>query len=137
MVMTFLLLIYSIFMTYIAFPKRDYRIEKLKNALFSFALLRVCESDIEYNEDIKIYNGDKIPQFHGNNINDMCFSYLNDTGVLIAINKYIDRNLNTEAKIFDFFNMFIDEIDYDTKKIDSQSSVNAQIESSSNIFKQE
>lgn len=98
-------------------------VEKLKNALLSHMLMRVGEIDHNSYEYYK-FDGTKLPIFSGYNIINSCFSYIMDINEfkysiyysiqmenkLIAINKYIKRNLNTDDQVLLYFEKYIDSI---------------------------
>lgn len=97
-------------------------IEKLKNALLSHMLMKV--GDIEYNNyEYHKFDGSKLPIFSGYNISNACFSYIFDINEfknnmfyssvmeskLFAINKYIEKNLNTDNKVLLYFEKYLDK----------------------------
>lgn len=102
-------------------PSKIKQIERLKNALLSFALMRMCKDDIhEWNLNYEGFDGTKLPGFCGVSLDNACFTYMRSreelkmdtffTRYLIkklgAIEKYVDKNLNTEDQVQAFFNAF-------------------------------
>jgi hypothetical protein len=96
----------------------DGNIEKLKNALLSYALLRTCKEDIDDEDfDYEAYDGSALPMFLGRTLEDACFSYITDYEDhhafqmrTSAISKYIYKNLASECNAFEFFVKFLDKV---------------------------
>lgn len=105
-------------------------VEKLKNALLAFALLKVCKDDIDdTNTNYKSFDGSKLPMIAGFNTENKCFSYVVpkeeyennifhaglSTGwasKIEAIEKYLWKNLGSDAKAMNFFVKYLDMINY-------------------------
>jgi hypothetical protein len=99
-------------------------IDRLKNALLSFALSMVCKKDISDDMYYGKYDGTKLPNLAGADVANACFSYILEiaefrkdpwyTDVMeakiLAIHKYIDTNLNTDEKVAEFFDKYVNEI---------------------------
>lgn len=103
-------------------------VEKLKNALLSFALLVSMNSENRKDLDMNYTNFDgvKLPHFSGCNITNACFSYITDDTPDVsimaykqeAINKYLEKNLNTEQQVIIFFDNFADTYTESSKILD-------------------
>ena len=102
-------------------------VKQLKNALLTLFLLKVSKKDFDKSFDYTKYDGNKLPPMSWNSIENALFSYIIDINdfknsefynktsenKLKAINKYINKKLNTEKKILKLFNLFIkDHIDF-------------------------
>lgn len=99
-------------------------VERLKNALLSFALSVACKNDISDDMMYGNYDGTKLPRMAGASVANACFTYILDIAEfrrtplytqvmeakILAIQKYIDANLDTEQKVLDFFEKFVSEI---------------------------
>ena len=103
--------------------KKSLPIEQLKNALLSYALMKVKVSDIDESSfSYKHFDGTKLPMLSGCDIEMACFSYILDKyefrkgefyssimeDKLDAITKYLDTNLGTQKQVTGFFRDFID-----------------------------
>jgi hypothetical protein len=90
--------------------RNDY-VETLKNALLSYALLKVYKSN-ELNLDYQSFTGDKLPAFSGCNLINACFTYIQPYAddKQDAINKFLDANLSSDKDIINLFDDFINEI---------------------------
>jgi hypothetical protein len=96
-------------------------VKQLKNALLALFLFKVNKKDFDKSFDYSKYNGNKLPPMSGNSIENALFSYIIDIddfrqsafysktseNKLEAINKYINKKLNSEKKILKLFNIFI------------------------------
>ncbi len=94
-------------------------IDLLKNALLSYALLKVKNKDIDhFNMNYRAFDGTKLPMMSGCDISNACFTYILDkksspwyTSNMIAksnaIDKYIEHNLGTEQQVQEFFDDFM------------------------------
>ena len=113
-----------------------YHIEKLKNALLSYALNTIKHADPDFNPatdfrlDYGNFDGTTLPIFSGCNIENACFTYINDNKQpisqmeekQIAIRKYLMKNLNSEVQIVEFFRKFVDiknKLDDETHDVES------------------
>jgi hypothetical protein len=102
-------------------------LEILKNGLLSYALLKTSNKDDlkSFNMNYKSFDGTKLPMFSGCSMINACLSYIQDKedfrkslfytqkmdDKTIAIEKYLDRNFDTDQKVIDFFEKFIDLMD--------------------------
>lgn len=104
-------------------------VEALKNALLSYALSEVCIYDIDLNNfKYETFDGQKLPMFSGCDLVDSCFNYIveeSDDNNLkktilynrvildknIAIKKYLEKNLNTEKDVKEFFQNLLRSLD--------------------------
>lgn len=111
---------------------------RLKNALLSYALLKVKKDDFvgldsgvsSFNTPIinyKSYEGDKLPRLSGFSIVNSLMNYIvkpyksffyytnhmNDK--YNAIEKYLQKHFETDKKVIDFFTTFVDEVESKTK----------------------
>jgi hypothetical protein len=101
------------------------KIETLKNALLSFALMRLGTVDDGPSVAFNAFDGTKLPSFSGHDLLNACFSYIIDKDQfsrckfysiymaqkLLAIDKYVNKNLNTDEQIQDFFGKFVQTFD--------------------------
>lgn len=108
---------------------------RLKNALLSYALMKIKKDDFEGLDsgvsfidfttpiiNYKTYDGDKLPRLHGFSIVNALMSYIvkpyesffyytdhmNDK--YIAIDKYIQKHLATDEQVDDFFKTFYEVV---------------------------
>lgn len=101
-------------------PLRE--VDNLKNALLTFALSTIRKDDFDsLNMIYNSFDGSKLPMLSGYDISNACFSYIIDknefkrspfytTGMsnkIEAIDRYIDKNLNTKEQVSDFFNDYV------------------------------
>lgn len=93
----------------IEFRRKDEPIELLRDALLSFALLGTGRMDNNLNLNYDTFDGSLLPSASGFNVPNACFSYLSSSlpKKLRAIEKYIDKNLNTNQKVEIFFVNFL------------------------------
>lgn len=93
-------------------------VERLKDALLSFALAKTCEKNMSKDMFYEKYDGTKLPMISGTSLTNACFTYIVDINEvknspiyteskLNAIYKYINKNLNTDDKVVVFFENFI------------------------------
>jgi hypothetical protein len=108
--------------------KSNKYVEKLKNALLSYALLQIGKTDNELNFDYSKFDGNLLPEFSGCSTPNACFTYILDKAEfkknhfysprmmekLNAIERYLDKNLCDEEKIKVFFETFVDFYDKKT-----------------------
>jgi hypothetical protein len=85
-------------------------VNKLKNALLAHAMM--CISPVCNDLDYTGYEGGILPPFSGCSVENACFTYFSDGGSLntrhmlsklYAINKYVQKNLNTDEAVYKFF----------------------------------
>ena len=104
---------------------KDYTpLEKLKNALLTFALVDIKMEDMSgLNYNYPDYNGDKFPALSGSSIVHACYSYIFNRNAfrnsimyskqyenkLDAIEKYLNKNLTTEDQTTEFFTSFCEK----------------------------
>lgn len=109
---------------------KSFALESLKNGLLTLALTRVKKDDFdEFNFSYSNYDGTKLPSLSGYNFSNACLSYILDidqfrkSGLYskpmeyktIAIQKYLDKNLDTEEKILEFFDKFLETVEEETE----------------------
>lgn len=97
-------------------------LESLKNSLLTFALLKLKQNDIDkWNMKYDSFNGSKLPMISGASLENACFSYILDIDrykksflftknmedKVIAIEKYLQNNFDTNEKVVNFFNEFV------------------------------
>ena len=98
-------------------------VERLKNSLLAFALLKTRPEDIdEYDMYYEFFDGTKLPMFSGCGVGNACYSYILDkneykknrfssTSTIIhkinAIEKYLDHHFDDSNKTYVFFDDFI------------------------------
>jgi hypothetical protein len=102
-------------------------VEKIKNALLSYALFKVCKDDIdEINKDYKSFDGTKLPMLSGFSTENACYSYVvpkeeyennvfhSDVmaSKMEAIDKYFAKNFGSDGKAMNFFVKFLDIINH-------------------------
>ena len=96
-------------------------LEDLKNALFTYALLRVGKEEENMYKDYDRYDGTTLPPFTGWCTTHACFSYIHGTHPPLhnsplmmakqdAIKRYIDQNLATTEQVWEFFERFHKDI---------------------------
>lgn len=92
-------------------------IETLKNALLAYALNNVQRNDPDFDPynismDYASFDGTSLPMFSGCNLESACFSYFTKNPIMQhkqkAIELYLNKNLNSEKQIEDFFIKFLD-----------------------------
>ena len=126
---------YAAFMTFLYTTKKVKpepsikSVEALKNALLSLALSKLKNSDIDNNFNMMYaaYDGSKLPAFSGFNKENACFSYIISKeefkkhpfytkpmhDKLIAIDKYLEKNLGTMSQVSEFFKDYLKHIESD------------------------
>lgn len=102
--------------------RKENLIDILKNALLSYALGRLREKDFDgLNFSYETFDGRKLPGMSGFDETNACMSYIIDISdfhkgpwysrpmeqKIVAINKYLDKNFDTDQKIEDFFEEFV------------------------------
>lgn len=124
---TFILII-SVLVIYIFFLHRkngvekNTKVESLKNALLSYALSQVKKDDFDHlNFAYRMFDGTKLPSMSGCNQINACTSYIVDKqdfrkspfytqhmeSKLDAIEKYLNKQFDTDAKVMDFMEAFM------------------------------
>lgn len=98
-------------------------LENLKNALLTHALMKVKRDDIDNCcLDYASFDGTKLPMLSGCDIANACFSYIVNIKdfrkgpwytptmecKINAVHKYNNKNLDTDEKVYAFFNEYID-----------------------------
>jgi hypothetical protein len=100
------------------------QVDHLKNALLSMALITVKKDDInnDFNIEYKSYDGTKLPPISGCSINNAYLTYIMKNPFdwilytrqmddkQMAIQKYLDKNLNTREQMVEFFDSFVNKI---------------------------
>jgi hypothetical protein len=99
-------------------------VEYLKNAMLAYALRGVKYASFDqFNMNYSSFDGSKLPMMSGYSTSNACFSYIankkdarkNPFSSPImeektdAIDRYIKRNLNTQEKVLDFFDEFVEK----------------------------
>jgi hypothetical protein len=97
-------------------------IEKLKNALLTLALTKVRDEDFDESFEYAKYTGNKLPPLSGINAPNSFFTYIinkeefkNDMFYskpmeekIIAIEKYLEKNLGTDEQVTEFFDSYME-----------------------------
>lgn len=101
---------------------KNTKVETLKNALLSYALSELKKDDFDHwNSAYQTFDGTKLPSMSGYNQVNACASYIIDKGELRkspfytqhmeskldAIDKYLNMQFDTDAKVIDFMEAFI------------------------------
>lgn len=101
---------------------KNTNLETLKNALLSYALSQVKKDDFDHlNFAYPMFDGTKLPSMSGCNTINACTSYIIDKqdfrkspfytqhmeNKLDAIEKYLNKQFDTDAKVMDFLEAFI------------------------------
>ena len=104
--------------------KSPEHIEVLKNALLSFALSELRQKDFDgLNFSYNSFDGTKLPGMSGFDTANACMSYILDISEfrkspfysitmenkLNAINKYLKNNFDTDEKVLNFVNEYIEK----------------------------
>ena len=105
------------------------QVDHLKNALLSFALIMTKSNDVDnLNMKYDSYDGTKLPQFSGYSMENVYLTYIekNPCNMNIyykipdnkqqAIQKYLDKNLDTQSKMIEFFDAFCKKISEKTEE---------------------
>lgn len=95
------------------------QVDHLKNALLSFALIMTKGDDVDnLNMSYESYDGTKLPPFSGYCPENVCLTYIEKNlcnhniyykipdNKQQAIQKYLDKNLDTQSKMIEFFDAF-------------------------------
>ena len=95
------------------------QVDHLKNALLSFALIMTKGDDVDnLNDKYETYDGTKLPPFSGYCPENVCLTYIEKNlfdmplyykipdNKQQAIQKYLDKNLDTPSKMIEFFDAF-------------------------------
>ena len=98
-------------------------IDRLKNALLSYALMKAKSTDVDnIHMNYSVFDGTTLPSFSGSSVENACFTYILDKTSfkndpffshnmlfkILAVEKYLDKNLSTDDQVLDFFSNFID-----------------------------
>jgi hypothetical protein len=102
-------------------------IDQIKNGLLSYALLKTANKDDLKNFDMnyKNFDGTRLPMFSGYSTSNACLSYIIDKDEfrkcqfytptmedkIVAIEKYLEKNFDSDKKVEEFFNKFIEQIE--------------------------
>lgn len=104
--------------------EKNRRVEALKNGLLSYALNKVKKDDFDHlNFAYQKFDGTKLPSMSGHNMVNACISYIIDKqefkktlfytphmeSKLDAIDKYLENNFDTDTKVIDFMEAFIND----------------------------
>jgi hypothetical protein len=110
--------------TYIAYKMLtcDTALDKLKNALLTLALMTVSKKDVSpFDFDYQSYDGTHLPAVSGCSVGNRYFSYIINKLVfrvdnvmysdrmmdkLVAIDRYLDKNLGTSGQVMEFFGAY-------------------------------
>jgi hypothetical protein len=94
-------------------------VDRLKNALLSFALMNAGNVDSMPSYNFDTYDGTTLPAFAGYDLPNACFSYLDIESVggvnLLeekqdVIHKYLQKQLDTDEKVEEFFRSFLSKL---------------------------
>ena len=112
-------------------PATNQHVEKLKNALLTYALKEVYTSKFEdLNLNYSTYDGSTLPHMSGYSFENACFSYIVNKNEfrkhpfytktmedkLIAIEKFLDKHIDSDAAAMDLFTDFVKKIDSEEQK---------------------
>lgn len=101
-------------------------IEMLKNALLTLCLAKVCQNDFDNKSmNYEVFDGTKLPMMSGVDLQHACFTYIVDKDKMkqspfytkhmenkvVAIEKYLYTQFDTQQAVIDAFSRFIDCID--------------------------
>lgn len=100
-------------------------VDRLKNALLAFALAKTCANDMSDDPDYDKYDGTMLPRPCGFSLANACFTYILDVNEfrqdplycvdieskINAIQRYIDKNLDTNEKTLAFFEHFTSDLE--------------------------
>ena len=111
-------------------------IDQIKNGLLSYALLKTADKNDLKNFDMnyKNFDGTKLPMFSGYSTSNACLSYIIDKDEfrkcqfytptmedkIVAIEKYLEKNFDSDKKVEEFFNKFIELIEEGETSEDSE-----------------
>jgi hypothetical protein len=114
-------------MDYVQKSKEETPVEKLKNALLTLMLLTVKSDDFSkgLNLNYSGYNGDELPSLSGCSMENDCFTYIQKKEALRytpfytkqmehkieAVEKYLEKNLDTSEKVLEAFTTFLKTIE--------------------------
>jgi len=99
-------------------------LERLKNALLTFALVNIKKEDMaKLCYDYENFNGDKFPALSGSSLAHACYTYIFNRSTfrksimyskamenkLDAIEKYLNLHLNTQEQTLEFFEKFCEK----------------------------
>lgn len=102
--------------------QKNKNVEALKNALLSYALHQVKKGDVDrFNFAYNTFDGTKLPPMSGCDTVNACTTYIIDKqefkrspwytpqmeSKLVAIDKYLDMQFDSDAKVVDFVEDFI------------------------------
>jgi hypothetical protein len=102
--------------------EKNKRVEALKNGLLSYALNKVKKDDFDHlNFAYQNFDGTKLPSMSGCDLVNACTSYIIDKhefrqsrfytphmeSKVDAIDKYLEKNFDTDTKVIDFMEAFI------------------------------
>lgn len=100
-------------------------VEALKNALLTLALMKLRHDDIDdMNMLYSTFDGSRLPMLSGCSVENACFSYIISKedfkngpfytkimhDKLIAIDKYLEKNLGTMSSAVEFFEEYLEFI---------------------------
>lgn len=106
-------------------------IEVLKNALLTLCLAKVYQNDFDnVSMNYEAFDGTKLPMMSGSDLVHACFTYIVDKekmkqspfytkhmeNKVVAIEKYLYKQLNTQQAVIDAFSRFIDCIESQKKE---------------------
>lgn len=124
--------------------QKNKHIDQIKNGLLSYALLKTANKDDLKNFDMnyKNFDGTRLPMFSGYSTSNACLSYIIDKDEfkkcqfytpimedkIVAIEKYLEKNFDSDKKVEEFFNKFIEQIEGKELSNEPESNINEVIE---------
>ncbi len=103
---------YGKLFTDIESEKEINKVEKLKNGLLTYSLIKINQKDFNDNNINNIlFTGKYLPKLDGSSIENSCINYINNKDLMKykAINLYLDSHFTTEEEIINFLTKFINK----------------------------
>jgi LytS/YehU family sensor histidine kinase len=104
-------------------------LECLKNALLAHALVKIRYNDMNNSMNYASFDGTKLPMLSGCSVANACFSYIISKqefrkgpfysqimeSKIDAIEKYLNKNLDTDEKVVSFFDDYVEKVQNTTQ----------------------
>ena len=133
MFLTIILVTIIVFLVYYisCTPATNEHVEKLKNALLTYALKEVYTSKFAgLNLNYSTYDGSTLPHLSGYSLENACFSCIIDKNEFrkspfytktmedksIAIDKFLDKHIDSDAAAVELFTDFVKKTDSEEQK---------------------
>lgn len=87
-------------------------VEKLKNGLLTYSLIKINQKDFnDQNLNYKLYTGKYLPKLDGTSIENSCINYINKKDIIKynAINLYLTSHFRNEEEIIKYLTKFINQ----------------------------